>query len=120
MRLAPPVTSISKRSAASAAPADSRSPTPLVTPSFWRSNSTPRVPPDSFSRTWTPARSLEPGVVGAADKPDRDDARRLAECQPQLIDAAGQLERAQVDGRELALELVGAADRPRRPTGRRH
>ena len=92
MRLAPPVTSISKRSAASAAPADSRRPTPLVTPSFWRSNSTATGAARQLQPHVHAGRPLEPGVVGAADEADRDDARRLTQREPQLIDATGHLE----------------------------
>ena len=92
MRLAPPVTSISKRSAASAAPADSRRPAPaghaqLLAIELDATGAAGQLQPDVHA-----GRPLEPGVVGAADKPDRDDARRLTQREPQLIDATGHLE----------------------------
>ena len=42
-------------------------------------------------------RSLEPDVVRTTDQPDRDDAGRPAEGEPELVDPAVELERAEVD-----------------------
>ena len=58
-----------------------------------------------------PARPLDPKVVRPATEPDRDIAARLAEGEPELIDAARQLERAEVERGDLALELARPARR---------
>ena len=77
MRLAPPVTSITKRSLAVAAPADSRRlgagrPAQLLVIEL----DADRPPPDDPQPDRDAGRPLEPGVVRPTDRPDRDDAGR--------------------------------------------
>ena len=83
---------MTKRSLAVGAPADSSRLGPAVPPSFWP------IELDAAGRAGDPqldgdtGRPLEPSVVRATDQPDRNDAGRPTQREPQLVDPAGQLE----------------------------
>ena len=75
-------------------------------PCFPLSNSMLAAPPCSFMTNRDARRPFDPDAVGAAGQADRHLAFRWTQGQTELVDATRQLERTEVELRELALQLA--------------